>query len=169
MRTGARAALDCGVHPEIELYLGAIGRSLSRLVATLDDLDAPSLNWRPNAEDANSLFVIVTHMLSNAEENILGTLCGEPVERQRTLEFVAEGTSAAPLVARWDDLYARMQASLEQLPAAALEAEVRHPRRGAITGRQVLLVVARHAEEHRGEAELTRHLLDRDRGPREKG
>ena len=34
-----------------------------------------------------------------------------------------------------------------------------HPRRGTITGRDVLIVVARHAAEHWGEAQLTRSLL----------
>ncbi|CAN5843324.1 hypothetical protein BH10CHL1_BH10CHL1_01810 [soil metagenome] len=34
-----------------------------------------------------------------------------------------------------------------------------HPRRGQITGREILLVVACHAAEHRGQAELTRDLL----------
>lgn len=34
-----------------------------------------------------------------------------------------------------------------------------HPRRGIITGRDVLIVVARHAAEHWGEAQLTPSLM----------
>ncbi len=44
------------------------------------------------------------------------------------------------------------------LSALDLEREVTHPRRGALTGRDVLIVVARHAVEHLGQAELTRDL-----------
>jgi hypothetical protein len=39
-----------------------------------------------------------------------------------------------------------------------LGATYRHPRRGAISGREILIVVARHAAEHLGQAELTRDL-----------
>lgn len=35
-----------------------------------------------------------------------------------------------------------------------------HPRRGIITGRDVLIVVACHAAEHWGEAQLTRSLMN---------
>jgi hypothetical protein len=34
-----------------------------------------------------------------------------------------------------------------------------HPRRGPLSGREILIVVARHAAEHLGQAELTRDLM----------
>ena len=40
-----------------------------------------------------------------------------------------------------------------------LDGARQHPRRGIITGRDVLIVVARHTAEHWGEAQLTRSLL----------
>ncbi|MDP9352215.1 MAG: DUF664 domain-containing protein [Chloroflexota bacterium] len=46
------------------------------------------------------------------------------------------------------------------MPRSRLEEEIEHPRRGRITGREVLLVVARHCAEHLGQAELTRDLLE---------
>ena len=40
-----------------------------------------------------------------------------------------------------------------------LDAAREHPRRGTLTGRDVLIVVARHTAEHWGEAQLTRSLM----------
>ena len=45
------------------------------------------------------------------------------------------------------------------LPAADLDRERKHPRRDVLTGREVLIVVARHTAEHWGEAQLTKSLL----------
>ena len=45
------------------------------------------------------------------------------------------------------------------LPAADLDRERKHPRRDMLTGREVLIVVARHTAEHWGEAQLTKSLL----------
>ena len=42
---------------------------------------------------------------------------------------------------------------------ADLDRERVHPRRGLLTGREILIVVARHAAEHLAHAELTRDLL----------
>ncbi|MBN1310607.1 MAG: hypothetical protein JXB30_04240 [Anaerolineae bacterium] len=39
-----------------------------------------------------------------------------------------------------------------------------HPRRGQMAGRAELIIVARHAAEHMGQAELTRDLLFSARG-----
>jgi hypothetical protein len=144
---------------EADAYLGFISRSLERIVATLDGLDGDALAWRPPAEDANSLAAIVAHAMSNAEENVLGTLCGEEIWRERAGEFAA-GATADELRERWTALHERLSAAMGRLRAADLSRERHHPRRGALTGREVLIVAARHAAEHQGEAELTRHLLD---------
>jgi hypothetical protein len=53
----------------------------------------------------------------------------------------------------------RMAPSLATLTPADLDGFRRHPRRGDITGREVLIVVARHAAEHWGEVQLTRSLM----------
>ena len=148
------------MHPEAESYLGFISRSLERIVATLDDLDGADLAWRPPAEDANCLLAIASHALANAEDNVLGSVCGEQVERERAGEFVASGVTAEQVRERWADLHQRMSAAMGRLKARDLSAERNHPRRGLLSGREILIVAARHAAEHQGEAELTRHLLD---------
>lgn len=136
-----------------------IASSLDRLVALLDRLDAANLDWRPPAPETNSLLALATHTLGNAEENLLETLGGQPIGRDRAGEFAARDGSAAAVAARWTALRPRLAAALAGLPAGALDAPRPHPRRGAITGREVLIVVARHAAEHLGQAALTRDLL----------
>ncbi|HEY8600869.1 MAG TPA: DinB family protein [Thermomicrobiales bacterium] len=136
-----------------------IASSLDRLVACLNDLNAEGLNWRPPAPDANSLYVLATHTLGNAEENILQVLCGQAVGRDRAGEFAALGVTPAVVLARWQELRALLGEALTQLPPAGLGATYTHPRRGTLTGREILIVVARHAAEHLGQAELTRDLL----------
>lgn len=135
-----------------------IAGSLDRLVALLDGLSADELDWRPPAPEANSLYTLAIHTLGNAEENLLETLGGQPIGRDRAREFAARGDSAT-VAARWAALRPRLAEMLATLPVGALDATHRHPRRGVLIGRDILIVVARHAAEHLGQAELTRDLL----------
>jgi hypothetical protein len=144
---------------ELAAYAGFICRSIDRIVVCLNGLDEGQLNWRPPGPQTNSLYLLAIHTMANAEENILGTLCGQPIERRRGDEFAVWGTAAADAEARWRDLRERLTAALGTLDPTELEREREHPRRGSLTGREVLLVVARHAAEHQGHAELTRDLL----------
>ena len=148
---------------EIETFWGFISRSIDRILACLDGLPEDDLNWRP-LDNANSLYVLATHILGTTEENLLGVLCGQPTHRQREAEFAAQGPSVEPINARWLALQKVIRQSLEQLPPGELEREREHPRRGQLTGLEVLIVVARHAAEHMGHAELTRDLLFAERG-----
>jgi hypothetical protein len=143
---------------EIASFHRFIANSLDRLVTLVGEHDEAGLNRRPPAPDANSLYALATHTLGNAEENILQTLCGRPVARQREAEFAARGDSAA-VAERWRALRDELTEAMAALTPADLDRERAHPRRGALTGREVLLVVARHAAEHLGQAELTRDLL----------
>ena len=143
---------------EIDSFRGFIFNSIDRLVGCLDGLSSDQLNWRPPAPDTNSLYVLATHIVGNAEQNLLGVLCGQPVTRNRAAEFAAAGTTAEPVQRRWQELRERVEAALDALPPARLEQELKHPR-GTLTGREVLVLQARHAAEHLGQAELTRQLL----------
>ena len=143
---------------EIASFHRFITGSLDRLVMLVGELDEAGLNWRPPASNTNSLYALATHTLGNAEENILQTLCGRRVSREREAEFAARGASAA-VAERWRALRADLTEAMAALTSADLDREIAHPRRGALTGREALLVVARHAAEHLGQAELTRDLL----------
>ena len=144
---------------EIATFWRYIAGSLERLVALLDGLGEEELNWRPPAEATNSLYMLAFHTLANAEENILGTLCGGPTQRSRESEFAVRGSTAESLVDRWRSLRGRLEVALSVLSPAELDASKMHPRRGQLQGREILIIVARHAAEHLGQAELTRDLM----------
>jgi hypothetical protein len=148
---------------EAAVYCRYILSSLDRLVGCLNGLDETGLNWQPPAPGTNSLYALVTHTLANAEENILGTLGGQTIARRHEEEFGARGDTPDLLDARWHALRRHVTVTLAGLTSADLDGEVVHPRRGPVTGREVLLVVARHAAEHLGQAELTRDLLRAER------
>lgn len=144
---------------EILVFWRFIASSLDRLVACLTDLPEEALNWRPPAPEANSLYALAMHTLGNAEENLLETLGGQPVDRDRAREFAVRGVSSTAIADRWALLREEIRAQLAMLPAGALDTIYQHPRRGPVTGRELLIIVARHAAEHLGQAELTRDLL----------
>ncbi len=144
---------------EVASFWRFISSSLARLVTLLDGLDADELNWRPPAPEANSLYALATHTLGNVEENVLETLGGESVHRDREAEFRASSSSAASVQQRWQALRPEVERALAAFTLADLDRPYEHPRRGMLTGREVLIVVARHAAEHLGQAELTHDLL----------
>jgi len=74
------------------------------LLQCLEGLDSVGLNWRPPAPQANSLYVLATHTLANAQQNILGVLCGQAVERDREAEFAVAGSTASALIEQWHAL-----------------------------------------------------------------
>ena len=144
---------------EIATYWRYIASSLDRMVECVAGLDEAELSWRPPADGANSLQVLTVHTFGNAEENVLGQLDREDVARDRESEFRAAAGAGTELEERWRSLRPRMERALEALDREALDRLHDHPRRETLSGREVLLVVARHAAEHLGQAELTRDLL----------
>jgi hypothetical protein len=66
---------------EIESFQRFIFGTIDHLVQSLEGLSEAQLNWRPPAADTNSLYAIATHVLGNTEENVLQTVCGQPVRR----------------------------------------------------------------------------------------
>lgn len=143
---------------EIETYWSFIRRSVDRIFSCLEGLEGEDLNWRP-LHNANSLYVLATHVMANVESNILGILCGLEILRNRDDEFKARGSSSEPLQKKWRELQEKISISLSKLPPGVLEQEIVHPRIGRITGRDHFIVIARHIAEHVGHSELTRDLL----------
>lgn len=146
------SAISATVWPYIE-------RSLDRLVALALELTEAERLARPPVDGANSIATLVGHTLANAEENLLGTLGGMDVAYDRQADFDAPTSDAAMIEARWTDQRGRMRSVVAGLDDAMLLAPRPHPRRGEVTGLEVLLVVARHAAEHLAHAELTRDWL----------
>jgi len=149
--------------PEVTVREGAVYAryilsSLDRLITCVEGMEAAQWNWRPPAPETNSVYALVIHTLGNAEENTLGTLCRQPVTRDHAQEFAAQAQTLAALHQQWEALRGRLETAMTGLSADDLGQTVRHPRRGTLTGREVLIIVARHAAEHLGQAELTRDL-----------
>ena len=135
-----------------------ISGSIEQLLKCLDGLSSSDLNWCP-IESANSLYVLATHVLGNVEENIIETLYGQKVNRNREDEFKARGDSIEPILSKWSDLQIRVKECIENLSSENLTNIRKHPRRGELAGWEILIIVARHATEHMGQAKLTRDLL----------
>ena len=144
---------------EVESFQHFIFNTIDSIVGALDGLTPAELNWRPDAPETNSLLAIATHVLGNAEENLLGTLCDQTHGRNYASEFSAVAPTPDAVRARWSAIRERVAASLAPLTREDLDGPRPHPRRGTITGRDVLIVVARHAAEHWGEVQLTLSLM----------
>jgi hypothetical protein len=145
--------------PEVRLYWDYIAKPVERILAAQQDLTVEELNWQPPAPDTNSLQVLAVHITGNLAETVLELLFGIPAHREREAEFraVADGTDTVP--PHWPELRDKLESSLATLEPAALDRSFDHPRRGAMSGREVLLSVSTHAHEHAGHAELTRQLI----------
>jgi hypothetical protein len=155
-----------GLRGEVASFQHFIFSTIDAIVGALDGLTAEELNWRPAAPATNSLYAIATHVLGNAEENLLGTLCGLPHGRDYATEFTAAASVPDAVRERWKRLRDRLADALATVTRDDLDGARQHPRRGVITGRDVLIVVARHAAEHWGEAQLTRSLMKARAGGR---
>jgi hypothetical protein len=150
---------------ELALYAAQIGRLIDHLCAVVEGLNGDQLNWRPPGAEMNSVYVIATHVLGNAEGWILGSVCGQDVRRNRAAEFEAAGVDAAPLVANARDVARRIDDALGSLPPGALDETRDFP--GTLAGanpppprtvRDALMLVVAHAATHLGHIDVTRDL-----------
>jgi hypothetical protein len=142
---------------EIELLGRKILEHVDRILACTEGMDGDALNWKP-AQNTNSLWVLATHMMGNVTQNILVVLGGAPDTRDRDAEFAASGSSGEELRVHWAELRPRLERRLSELSGELLDKEYEHPRRGRMSGRELLINAATHAGEHVGHAELTRDL-----------
>lgn len=143
---------------EVAIFWRYIRSSLDRLMGVLDGQPPEVLSWRPPAPSTNSIFVLAHHTLANVRVNLLGTMCDQEFARDRDSEFTAMAVEHAAAGVPWPELRVEIEEALSRLAKDALDAEYVHHWRGNITGRELLIIVARHATEHLGQAELTRDL-----------
>lgn len=147
--------------PEIDLYYQHICTAVDRILDSMDGLSEEQINRQPIPGETSSLAVLAAHTMGNVEQGVLATVCGHPDHRNRDAEFETKAPSADELKDQWQKLKARIQAGLGAMSPADLSQQFQHPRRGPMTGWGVLLVVATHANEHAGHAEMTRQLVQR--------
>lgn len=143
--------------PELALCYDKIERCIGRIVDLMVEC-GDQARLAPPVPGANSLVSIVGHVLANVEENICGTVGGEPIERDRESEFGAI-REVSGLREAWATLRPRLREVAASIPSSGLLEPRTHPRRGEITVLEVFLVVLRHMGEHEGHAQLTRDWL----------
>jgi len=143
---------------EIAAHWPYIERTLERMMAVVHACSVAQLNWRPPADGANTIHALATHTVSNARVNVIQVLCGQPFDRDREAEFRTIATEENASIPQWPAIRDELRAAVAPLTDADLDRRCEHPARGEVTGREVLMILARHAAEHVGQAELTRDL-----------
>lgn len=143
---------------EIATFWRYLESSLDDFMELAESIEPETLHWKPPAPETNSIAVLITHIFGNLKESIFEVMAGEPVHRRRDEEFIDRPVTAATLREDWEELRPRFKQALASIPVSDLERARAHPRRGEVDGREVLIVVTRHAAEHLGQAELTRDL-----------
>ena len=153
------------MNAELSLYVDELHRLFDRLEATIGGLDERALNWRPQVAEPNSIFVLATHILVNAEGWILCIACGQRIARDREAEFLASGKDASPLIDKARELTKRIDAALAALPEGALDEQrdpaqalwgvgTRHP----VSVREAIMHVIEHAAMHLGHIDMVKEL-----------
>jgi len=143
---------------EIATLWGYLCQTMDRMTAVAEEVTPAELHWQPPAPDTNSIAVLIVHTLGNIDENLISALAGGTFERNRDAEFVERELTGTELTGQWHALRERLERALAPIQAEVLAETRHHPRRGTITGRDLLLVALTHAREHLGQAELTRDL-----------
>jgi hypothetical protein len=136
-----------------------IERGVDRLIEVAASVSPEDLAHRPEIQGGNSIATLAGHTLANAEDNLLGALLGEDVTYDRERDFASPELDIVAIRARWARIHDTFAAQVEAIEDSRLLVPMEHPRRGAVTGLEVMVVVARHVAEHLAHAELTRDLL----------
>ena len=135
-----------------------VERTLERMMAVVHGCSVEQLNWQPPAPEANSIYALATPTLANARVNTIRVLCGRDIDRDRDAEFRVVADEDNATIPEWLEIRQELRAAVAALPDDAMGRICHHPVRGEVTGREVVMLLARHAAEHVGHAELTRDL-----------
>ena len=147
---------------EIETYIERLRDLRAQVLKTLDGFDADGLNWRPLADESNSLFVLATHSLG-AERRWLHEMVGQrKIERDRAAEFRARGDDVAALRVTYEAVARESEEILARLVQVDMDALRGDPPKAYIV-RWCILHVVEHYCEHLGQMYLTRQLWESGR------
>ena len=127
-------------------------------------LSVAALDWMP-APGANAIGALVVH-LTGAERYWIGTVIGgEPSDRVRESEFLADGLAVFDLQQRLDDLDRLAPTVLGALSLDDLARPCRVPRDGrTVTVGWALAHAIEHTAVHVGHIQLTRQLWEQRQG-----
>ncbi len=132
----------------------------AHVLKTLNDMDAPALNWQPTPKDTNSVFVLATHLAGSERFWLHEVVGGRKIARDRDAEFRARGEDVAALRAMFDEIARDSDAILSQLDAAEMDATRDAARHGGRTVRWCILHTLEHYCEHLGHIQLTQQLWE---------
>lgn len=131
------------------------------LMELVEPMDEDSLNWKPSMPEANSIAVLVRHIIGSISMWCSRAL-DEPFERDRDAEFRSQDTATA-LVTALRESRVEVQgrfARLDELDPA-IERSVRRLRGSKDVASTIGWCVAhavRHTGEHWGQVQLNRDL-----------
>ena len=152
--------------PLIESVLLRATRSLEDLRKAVRGLPALALNWRP-AGDANSIAVMVAHVLKSADFMLTGATAQDAdlkrylAERESAFHF---GADANALLEMLDEFEATLAGRLRSVDPARLADTLDWPEWGSPTVANCLVGIVEHLREHVGAAALTRQFWEAAQG-----
>lgn len=141
-------------------YLERLQALHHEIAEAIAGLPQAALDWTP-APQANSIAVLVVHLVG-AERYWMGDVgLGQPSGRDRAAEFLVAGISSAELVARLESASSYARTALQGLQVADLAAQRVSPRDGqGLTAGWALLHALEHSAIHLGHIQLTRQLWE---------
>lgn len=147
-----------------EDVLERLGFLHTEVSKAIQDLPVDALDWAP-APGANAMGTLVVH-LTGAERYWIGTVIGgEPSDRVRESEFLADRLAVVDLQQRLDDLDRLAPTVLDALSLADLARPCRVPRDGrTVTVGWALAHAIEHTAVHVGHIQLTRQLWEQRQG-----
>jgi hypothetical protein len=149
---------------EAQSFIDAITGTVDAIMGCLDGLTVDEVNWRPAVPAPNTLAIIAIHAQGNVAQNVVELLGGDDVGRVRKEEFLTEGDVVERAREQWSQLRVQVAESIAGYDEATWERELHHYTDQTMTGREVLLLVHRHATEHLGEAQMIKDLIVARRG-----
>jgi uncharacterized damage-inducible protein DinB len=123
-----------------------------------DGLSDDQLNWKPPAQDTNSIGNLISHILGAEMFSVVNRIGGQPVNRDRSAEFSHRMTRTG-LLQRRAEVEAQVRETLDNLTATDLNRVVATQNGEALTGKFLIYLIS-HISGHMGQVIMTRKLLD---------
>jgi DinB superfamily len=131
---------------------------LAEMREAIDGLPAEALDWRPPAEDSNTLTILATHGMHSTRWWLTISRGAPLPDRDRPSEFVAEVGSVDELLAFVDAMATDCLARLDPGEPFDPGAEREVPDDDPVTSAWALFHALEHLREHVAQAQLTRQL-----------
>ena len=123
-----------------------------------EGLTDDQLNWKPPAQDTNSIGALISHILGAEMFAVVERIGGQSVSRDRSAEF-ANRVTRDGLMQRRAEVERRVRETLGKVTAADLSHVVTTPNGQAPVGNFLIYLVS-HVSGHMGQVIMTRKLLD---------